>query len=122
MRNAAMVLGVLAGVLAMIVGFFGYGYTELARNMSEVEDVFGMFDDPQTVRVVSLMAPMLALAGGAMAKARALWGGVLMLLAAGGMYHAFGFNVFTMFPIGFATLGGFLALAAGKPDEPKAHF
>jgi len=38
------------------------------------------------------------------------------------MHQAFGFNVGTMFPIGFAALGGILAIAAGKPDEPKAHF
>jgi hypothetical protein len=37
-------------------------------------------------------------------------------------YAAFGFNVGTMFPIGFAALGGLLGIAAGKPDEPKAHF
>jgi hypothetical protein len=47
---------------------------------------------------------------------------VLLILSAVGMYAAFGFNVFTMFPISFAALGGILALAAGKPDEPKAHF
>ncbi|MBV7393931.1 hypothetical protein [Mameliella sediminis] len=122
MRNAALTLGIIAGVIGMIVGFFGYGYTELASRMGEVEEMFGMFDDPQTVRIVSFLAPMLAIAGGAMAKARALWGGVLLLASAAAMYHAFGFNVFTMFPIGFAALGGVLALAAGKPDEPKAHF
>ena len=44
------------------------------------------------------------------------------LVAAGLMYFAYGFNVFTMFPIAFTGLGGVLALAAGKPDEPKAHF
>ena len=57
-----------------------------------------------------------------MAKVRALWGGILLLLTTGGMYYAFGFNVFTMFPIGFCLVGGLLALAAGKPDEPRAHF
>ena len=46
----------------------------------------------------------------------------LMLLAAAFFYTAFGFNVGTMFPIGFAALGGLLAIAAGKPDEEKAHF
>jgi hypothetical protein len=122
MRNAALTLGVIAGVIGMIVGFFGFGYTELVRSAPEVENVFGMFDDLQTVRVVSILSPLLAIAGGAMARARALWGGVLLLASAAGFYHAFGFNVFTMFPIAFAGLGGVLALAAGKPDEPKSHF
>ena len=27
MRNAALTLGLIGGLLAMIVGFFGYGYT-----------------------------------------------------------------------------------------------
>ncbi|WGW05742.1 hypothetical protein [Tropicibacter oceani] len=122
MRNAALTLGIIAGVFAMVIGFFGFGYTELARSYDGVEQTFGMFDNPDLVRVVSLLSPMLAIAGGAMAKARALWGGILLLVSAAGMYLAFGFNVFTMFPIAFAGLGGVLALAAGKPDEPKAHF
>lgn len=122
MRNAALTLGIIAGVIGMIVGFFGFGYTELVRNVGEVEEMFGMFDNPDTVRIMSVLAPMLAIAGGAMAKARALWGGLLLLASAAGFYHAFGFNVFTMFPITFAGLGGVLALAAGKPDEEKAHF
>jgi hypothetical protein len=122
MRNAALTLGVIAGLIGMLVGFFGYGYTELARNYAEVEEAFGMFDDPQLVRAVSILSPMMAIAGGAMAKVRALWGGILLIFSALGMYAGFGFNVFTMFPIAFAGLGGALALAAGKPDEPKAHF
>jgi hypothetical protein len=71
---------------------------------------------------MGVLAPLLALAGGAMAKMRALWGGVLMLLSAAGMYWAFGWTIFTTFPIALAGLGGVLASAAGKPDEPKAHF
>ena len=122
MRNAALTLGIIAGLVGMVVGFFGYGYTELARNFSEVEDVFGMFDRPELVRVASILSPVLAIAGGAMARSRALWGGVLLLVSAAGMYLAFGFTVFTMFPIVFAGLGGLLALAAGQPDQDKAHF
>lgn len=122
MRNAALTLGIIAGVIGMIVGFFGYGYTELTGRYAEVGEVFGTFDNPGLIRAASILSPLLAIAGGAMAKARALWGGVLLVLSAAGMYYAFGFNVFTMFPIAFAGLGAVLALAAGKPDEPKSHF
>lgn len=122
MRNAALMLGVIGGLLALVVGFFSYGYTEFINDFGEIEGLAEQVDRVDLIRTVSFAAPLLAIAGGAMARARALWGGILMLIAAAMMYHAFGFGVFTMFPIGMTALGGLLALAAGKPDEPKAHF
>ena len=122
MRNAALVLGVIAGISGMIVGFFSYGYVTAIEQFGEIDGLAEQVANADLIRGASVLAPLLALAGGAMAKARALWGGILMLLSGLGMYYAFGFNVFTMFPIAFAGVGGVLALAAGKPDEPKAHF
>ena len=122
MRNAALTLGIIAGIIGMIVGFFGWGYTEVIQRYGEVSNLAEQVDNVQLVRAGALIAPLLAIAGGAMARARALWGGLLLLASAAGMYGAFGFNVFTMFPISFAGLGGILAIAAGKPDEEKAHF
>jgi hypothetical protein len=117
-----MVLGVIGGLLAMFVGFFSYGYTEFIDQFGEIEGLAQQVDRVGLIRSVSFLAPLLAIAGGAMAKIRALWGGLLMLLSAAAMFYAFDFNVFTMFPIGFTVLGGVLAIAAGKPDEPKTHF
>ncbi|MBU2943972.1 hypothetical protein Q8W37_17710 [Shimia thalassica] len=122
MRNAALVLGIIAGMIGMLVGFFSWGYTAAVEHWGEVPDLFEQVNNVNLVRAGALLAPMLAIAGGAMARSRALWGGILMVLSAGGMYAAFDFNVFTMFPISFALLGGILAIAAGKPDEEKAHF
>lgn len=122
MRNAALVLGLIAGIFGLFVGLFGYGWVTLTTNYSEVGEATFFFQRPGFVQFSSFMGPLLAIAGGAMAKVRALWGGGLMLVAAVLFYTAFGFNVGTMFPIGFAALGGILAIAAGKPDEPKAHF
>lgn len=122
MRNAALVLGIIGGLFAMLIGFFSFGYTEFINEYGEIEGLAQQVDRVGLVRTVSFLAPLLAIAGGAMARIRALWGGVLMLISAGAMYYAFDFNVFTMFPIGFTALGAVLALAAGKPDEPKAHF
>ena len=122
MRNAALVLGLISGLIGILVGLVGYGYAEVTARNAELGQILGALERPDLVRAASFFAPLLALAGGAMAKARALWGGILMLGAAALFYAAFGFNVGTMFPIGFAALGGLLAIAAGKPDEPKAHF
>lgn len=122
MRNAALMLGIIGGIIGMIVGFFSYGYTEMIDRYGEVEGLFEQVNSPEIIRAASFVAPLLAIAGGAMARARALWGGVLMLLSSAGMIYAFGFNAFTMFPIGFVGIGGLLAIGAGKPDEPKAHF
>ncbi len=122
MRNAALILGIIAGLIGMVVGFFSYGYTALIERYGEIDGMAQQVANVKTVRVISVLAPMLAIVGGAMARSRALWGGVLLLLSAGGMYYGFGFGVFTIFPIVFAAVAGLLAIAAGKPDEPKAHF
>lgn len=118
MRNAALVLGIIGGLLGMMIGFFSYGWTELVA----AYEIDTTFEREQAVRLVSVISPVLALAGGAMAKARALWGGALLLVSTAGMLYAFGFNAFTMFPIVLTGLAGVLGIAAGKPDEPKAHF
>lgn len=122
MRNAALMLGVIGGIIGMIVGFFGYGYVAFVNWFGEVPDVAEQVENPALIQAASILSPLLAIAGGAMARMRALWGGGLMLVSAIGMYVAFGFNVGTMFPISMCGLGSILALAAGKPDEPKAHF
>ncbi len=118
MRNAALVLGIIGGVIGMIVGFFSYGYTEFVDWAGkEIPDTFEQVDNVGLIRFMSLFSPLLAIAGGAMARSRAQIGGGLMLASAAGMYYAFHFNAFTMFPIAMCGLGGVLALAATKPDE-----
>ena len=116
MRNAALTLGIIGGIVGMIVGFFSYGYTEFIDWFGEVPDVAEQVDNVQFIRVMALIAPLLAIAGGAMSRSSARAGGGLMLLSAIGMYAGFGFGVFTMFPIAMCALGGVLALAATQPD------
>ena len=122
MRNAALVLGVIGGLLALLVGFFSYGYVEAVDRFGEIEGLASQVDNVGLIRTASFLSPLLAIAGGAMARVRALWGGILLLISTALMYFAFQFNVFTMFPLGFTGLAGVLAIAAGKPDEPKPHF
>lgn len=121
MRNAAMILGIIAGLMGIFIGLFGFGYVAFSERQPEIAENFGLFDNPALIKAASFFAPLLAIAGGAMARDRGLWGGIAMLLSAGAFYHAFGFNVATFIPIGFAGLGGLLAITARQPDQPRAH-
>jgi hypothetical protein len=117
MRNAALTLGVIGGIIGVIVGFFSYGYTEFIEWFGEVPDFAEQVDNVKFIRVIALMAPLLAIAGGAMARSSAQVGGAHMLLSAIGIYVGFGFGVFTMFPIAMCALGGVLTLSATQPDS-----
>ncbi|WP_147125573.1 hypothetical protein [Shimia ponticola] len=122
MRNAALTLGLIGSLLGLVVGFFSYGYTEVASNHAELTEVFGNFDNVALVRTASILGPILGIVGAAMARARALWGGILLIVSTGLMFFAFGMGIFTTFPIAMTGIAGLLAVAAGRPDEEKAHF
>ena len=116
MRNAALILGLIGGLWGMLVGFFSFGYTDLLIRYPELADVTGGVANMGLIRVMSLIAPVMAIAGAAMARSVNLAAGVLLLASSLGMYLTFGFGVFTMFPIAMCALAGGLALAARQPD------
>ena len=122
MRNAALILGLIGGLWALTIGFFVYGYIAFIDWFGEVPDLAHQVEDPALYRLVAVAAPVLAIAGAGMARARALWGGLLLLMATVGLYLAYGLGVFTVFPLAFCGMAGLLALAAGRPDEETAHF
>lgn len=115
MRSAALVLGVIGGIIGMIVGFFGYGWAEFGSwFVTETglgADQLGTPDEQQETKIVSIAAPILGIAGGAMSGSQPLTGAILMGVSAYGMYWGFGFGVFTMFPIAMCAIGCLLALA-----------
>jgi len=117
MRNAALMLGIIGGLTGMIVGFFSYGYTEFIAWFGEVPNIAEQVENVRLIRTVSLVSPLMAIAGGAMARSRAALGGVLLIASSAGMYYGFGFGVFTMFPIAMCALGGLLALSSPQPDS-----
>ena len=122
MRNSATALGMIGGILALIMGIISFGYTELtAQEQVRNLDFLPLPENPGLLRAVSVIAPMLAIAGAGMARYRALWGGVLMLLAAAAIYTTFN-TFFAIFPAAMCGLAAILAMAAGRPDTEKSHF
>lgn len=112
----------IGGLWALAIGFVIYGYIVFIDWFGEVPDFARQVEDPTLYRIVAVAAPVLAIAGAGMARARALWGGFLLLTATVGLYLTYGLGVFTVFPLAFCGVAGLLALAAGRPDEEIAHF
>jgi membrane protein YqaA with SNARE-associated domain len=112
MRITALILGIIGGLGGMVVGFFGYGYTEFIAWFGEIPDLAEQVDNVQQIRAASLISPILALVGGGMAISRPGIAGVLLLLSSAGMYWGFAFGVFTMFPITLCFVAGILSLSA----------
>ncbi|MEO1239829.1 MAG: hypothetical protein AAFW64_09305, partial [Pseudomonadota bacterium] len=106
--------------LGMITGFFVYGFVEfLGWFNSEVDqDVLREPENAQRLVFVGIAAPVLALAGGAMAHPRPTIGGVLLAVSAAGMLWAYGVGVFTMFPIVLTGLAALFALLGRATKEP----
>jgi hypothetical protein len=69
MRTTALILGIVSGVWGMIIGFFGWGYTEFVNWFGEVPDLIEQVDNINRIRIASLAAPIMALVGGGLAFA-----------------------------------------------------
>lgn len=127
MRNAAMILGVIGGIVGMVVGFFGYAFVWLTEEFPETAGaaqeagILGVIENPLLIKLLALMSPILAIAGGAMAPSRPAIAAILLVLSACGMYAGFDFDVFTMFPIGMCALAGILAVLGALLPPVEAH-
>lgn len=122
MRNAATLLGMIGGIIALIMGIFGFAWVEVSAN-EEVRnlDFIPLPENPALLKVIYVVAPLLAIAGAGMARYRALWGGLLLLVAAVAIYTTFT-NWFTIFPAAMCGLAAIFAIAGGRPDKEVSHF
>lgn len=122
MRNSAAALGMIGGILALLMGIVSFGYTELiAQENIRNFNILPLPENPGLLRAMSVIAPILAIAGAGMARYRALWGGILMLVASVAIYTTFS-TFFAIFPAAMCGLAAILALAAGRPDTETSHF
>jgi hypothetical protein len=119
MKNAALVLGIIGGVIALVVGFAVNGWIVFTDWFNtEVSNSIDPVENPALLQVVGLVAPVVAIAGGAMSVLRPYVGAALMLLASAGIAWGLGWGLFTMFPIALCVLGGLLGLIGAFSGEP----
>ena len=119
MKQAALVLGIIAGVLGLLMGISVAGWIALTGWLDgQVPDAVHQPQNAQLLRVVGVVSPLLAIAGGAMAVLRPMAAALLLAVSAGTMVWAFGFGFFSMFPVSMCALAAVLALTGGASREP----
>ncbi|MEO9821617.1 MAG: hypothetical protein ABJ370_21855 [Paracoccaceae bacterium] len=120
MKQAAVILGIIGGLLGMLTGFFVLGYVEFVSwfDTQVEQNLLVGPTNAQRLQIIGVVAPVLAIAGGAMAFPRPALGAVCLMASTIGMIWAFGIGVFTMFPIvmtGLATVFALIGFAAKEP-------
>ena len=127
MRNAALILGIIGGLTGMVVGFFGYGFAALGEMLDGFTEatreigVGNVTEDPLTTKILAIAAPILAIAGAAMARSRPAVAVILLTASTLGMYHGFDFNVFTLFPIAMCGTAALFALIGAFASPVPSH-
>lgn len=123
MKQAAVILGIIGGVLGLILGisvsgwiaFTGWLDTETA---AEVPAFLGRPENASLLGAAAVLSPLLAIAGGAMTVMRPYLGAGLLFASAAAMFWAFGLGFFSTFPIAMCGLAGLLGLGGAAGGEP----
>lgn len=118
MKTAAMVLGIIGGILALVfVGLVGFW---AGRVYGEIGGFLGLGGLGIEMIVLSLGLPVLGLIGGTIVRSRAILGGTLMLASGAVILTWLGFQSGTLVAAVPLVLGGILGLVVGVRQEPEA--
>jgi hypothetical protein len=111
MKVGALVIGMIGGLISLLYGVLGYGFGGI------VGLAYG--GAGTSIKVLSLLIPISALAGAGVVLSMPLIGGLLMGGAAIGFVAILGFNVFTLIPVVLLMLAALLALFSPEERETK---
>ncbi len=119
MKYGAMIVGILAGFYSLsYVGLFG---SLFGGFMSWVDPTAASGLDGDTIRTLSVLLPIMAIAGGAICGANPQLGGVILLGSAAGHWAFLGFNSFSQVFICSAAIAGLLGLLSPRDTENAKH-
>lgn len=108
MTKTGMVLGLVGGVIALLVGAFGYGLSSVGGSLSSSVG----YDEGTAMmafyQFASLGLPVAALVGGGLVARNPGLGAGIMGASALGMVFVFGFGFFSLVPIVLLGIGALL--------------
>lgn len=106
MQSGAMVLGIIGGGIAFLMGLAGFTLGQVVSSASGGQG-------GGVLKLLSLGIPILGLVGAVMVKSKALPGGALMLVSGAAIFLLLGVHFFSLLPGVPLLLGGALGIADG---------
>lgn len=118
--KTGMILGVIGGVLALLVGAIGYAATSTLGSWASALSYEEGADQMQFYSIMSILLPIVGLVGGGISGRNALLGAGLMALSAAGILYVFGIGIFSIICAGLLGTGAVLVFSdQGKGSAPK---
>lgn len=114
MKTGALVLGIIGGLLALLIGQLGYGLGIIADLDNSGSGA--------PFKAISIGLPVAALVGAGMVKAKPLIGAGLLAVSAISLVLLLGFNFLSLIPVvllGVAALLGFLGAQESDKQQPQ---
>ncbi len=115
--KAGMILGIIGGVIALLVGAVGYSASSALGSLSSGIGYEPGASSAQFYSIMSLVLPVAGLLGGGIVGRNAQIGAGLMGLSAVGILWAFGLSFLSIVPAVLLGLGAFLVLSEGESSS-----
>ncbi|MBL9052889.1 MAG: hypothetical protein JNN02_04075 [Tabrizicola sp.] len=112
-----MVLGLIGGVLALIVGAIGFAATSTLGSWASAVSFDEGAEQMRFYSTLSILLPILGLVGAGLSGRSALLAAGLMGVSAAGMLYVFGIGVFSIICGGLLGVGALLILT----DKTGGH-
>lgn len=113
MRVGALICGILGGLIALIIGFFGSALSGLAGQLGWVHGQF--------FQIVLIALPVAGIVGGGVSLTVPLLGAALMGACTAGVYLLFGLNALSIVPLALTGVGTILAFLGGLTETNEAR-
>lgn len=121
--KVGMVLGIMGGVIALLIGSLGYGLTSTVSYLATSTDNPSGAEEMEFYSIAAIALPIVALVGAGLALRNPLISAVLMAASALGMLAIFGIGMISLVPtilLGVASLLIFLNLQnRSQPEKGK---
>ncbi len=117
--KAGMILGIIGGVIALMVGAVGYSASSAVGSLASTVGYSDGASSMQFYSVMSIVLPIAGIVGGGIVGRNANAGIGLMGISAAGILWVFGLGLMSIVPAGLLGIGALLVILDKESETYK---